>query len=191
MENYTFTQGVYPGGLNDKQEIKILICFILDKLDKSLTKNDITSILQNYGIANYFEASQAFSEIAANNSIVADEKDSSYYLITESGKMIVKELSNTLPSSVKDKALKSAQLYLDRVKSEQENKVTVKKNNRGYSVTCIISGGEFSMLELTLYAPDINAASMIRDNFYKNPGEVYHNIISMLTEDNDFSEQPL
>lgn len=187
MEKNTFTEGIYPGGLNNKQEIKILICFILDKLSKPLKKSDITVILQNYGLANYFEASQAFSEMVANHNIITDETDNNYYVIAESGKMIVEELSNTLPASVKEKALKSAELYLERVKSEQENKVTIKKNDWGYSVTCSVSGGEFNMLELTLYAPDINAASTIRDNFYKDPGNVYHNIIFMLTTDNDFS----
>ena len=126
--------------------------------------------------------------MVANNNIVTDEKDNNYFVITESGKMIVEHLSGTLQSSVKEKALKSAELYLERIKSEQENKVTIQKNDWGYSVKCSVSGGDFNMLELTLYAPDINAASMIRDNFFKNPGNVYHNIIFMLTSDNDFSE---
>ncbi len=191
MEKDTFTEGVYPGGLNKKQEIKILICFILDKLKKPLKKSDITSILQNYGLANYFEASQAFSEMVANNNIAADQEDNNYYVITESGKMIVEQLSDTLPASVKEKTLKSAELYLERVKSEQENKVTIKKTGWGYNVTCSISGGDFNMLELMLYAPDINAASMIRDNFYKNPGEIYNGVISMLTKDSEGSCQPL
>lgn len=183
MENNTFTEGVQPGGLNDKQEIKILICFIMDKLDKPLKKSDITSILQNYGLANYFEASQAFSEMVINASIVADEQDSSYYVITESGKMIVEELSKSLPVTVKEKALKNAESYLERARSEQENKVTIKKTGNGYNVTCSVSGGEFDMLKLTLYAPDINTSSVIRDNFYKDPGEIYNNIISILTSD--------
>ena len=48
----TFSAGVAPGGLRNIQEIKILICYIFDKLDKPLTKNDVTSILQSYEIAN-------------------------------------------------------------------------------------------------------------------------------------------
>jgi predicted transcriptional regulator len=182
MRKDIFTEGVYLGGLNDRQEIKILICFILDKLSKPLKKSDITSTLQNYGLANYFEASQAFSEMVDNNNIAPDENNEGYYVITESGKMIVKELSGTLPATVKEKALKSANTYLERIKSEQENKVSITKNSRGYNVTCCVSDGEFDMLELTLYAPDINMASVIRDNFYKDPSEIYYSILSLLAK---------
>lgn len=183
MDKDTFNEGVSLGGLNEKQEIKILICFILDRLAKPLKKNDVTSILQNYGLANYFEASQAFSEMVVNNNICPDENDENCYTITESGRMIVEELSGTLPATVKEKALKSAELYLERVKSEQENKVSITKNSMGYSVKCSVSDGEFNMLELTIYAPDITAASVIRDNFYKNPSEIYYSIMSLLTKD--------
>ena len=183
MEKDTFTEGIYPGGLNEKQEIKILVCFILDKLSKPLKKSDMTSILQNYGLANYFEASQAFSEMVANNNIASDENDENCYKITESGRMIVEQLSGTLPATIKEKALKSAEIYLERVKSERENKVSITKNSRGYNVSCNISGGEFNMLELTIYAPDINAASVIRDNFHKNPSEIYYSIMSLLTKE--------
>lgn len=183
MKKDTFTQGVSPGGLKEKQEIKILICFILDKLAKPLKKGDVTSILQNYGLANYFEASQAFAEMAASNNICLDEENEGCYVITESGKIIVEELSGILPVTVKEKALKSAEIYLERVKNEQENKVSITKNSNGYNVKCSISDGEFNMLELTLYAPDMNSASIIRDNFYKNPSEIYYTVISLLTRD--------
>ena len=49
-------------------------------------------------------------------------------------------------------------------------------------VNCKISGGDFNMLELGVYAPDINAASIIRDNFYKKPDEIYKNLLTMLTQ---------
>ena len=56
------------------------------------------------------------------------------------------------------------------------------KTEWGYMVKCKISGGDFDMLELGVYAPDISAASIIRDNFYKKPDEIYKNILTMLTQ---------
>ena len=52
MSKNTFVEGISLGGLTDKQEIKILICFLLEKLNRSVRKNDIISILQKYGLAN-------------------------------------------------------------------------------------------------------------------------------------------
>ncbi len=182
MEQNAFTAGIHPGGLTNHQEIKILICFLLDKIKFPLKKNDITSILQNYGLANYFEASQAFSEMVANNNIVLDSEESGEYSITPSGKMIVEELSDMIPVSIREKALKSVDSYMSRLKSEQENKVIIKKNPRGYDVICKISGGEFNMLELKIYAPNLMEATIIRDNFYRSPETLYREIMTYLTK---------
>ena len=182
MEQNAFTAGIHPGGLTNHQEIKILICFLLDKIKFTLKKNDITSILQNYGLANYFEASQAFSEMVANNNIVLDSEESGEYSITPSGKMIVEELSDMIPVSIREKALKSVDSYMSRLKSEQENKVIIKKNPRGYDVICKISGGEFNMLELKIYAPNLMEATIIRDNFYRSPETLYREIMTYLTK---------
>lgn len=182
MEQNAFTAGIHPGGLTNHQEIKILICFLLDKVKFSLKKNDITSILQNYGLANYFEASQAFSEMVANHNIALDSEETGEYSITPSGKMIVEELSDMIPLSVREKAIKSVDSYMSRLKSEQENKVIIKKNPRGYDVICKISGGEFNMLELKIYAPNLMEATIIRDNFYRSPETLYREIMTYLTK---------
>lgn len=183
MSNDAFSAGVVPGGLKDKQEIKILICFLLDKTEQNFTKNDITSILQMQGLANYFEVSQAFEEMVNNNNIVEDKENNHYYVLTPTGKIIVDELGASLPVSVREKALDSAQRYFSRLKSEQENTVTIRKNQFGYSVSCKVSGGEFNMMELKLYAPDMHTAVTIRDNFYHDPSAVYNSVMAILGRD--------
>ena len=119
MSKNTFVEGISLGGLTDKQEIKILICFLLEKLNRSVRKNDIISILQNYGLANYFEASQAFSDMIFNKNITLDDENKNYYKTTESGKMIVSELSGSLPASIREKAIKCANDYFLLLKREQ------------------------------------------------------------------------
>ena len=182
MKQDAFTAGICPGGLTSHQEIKILICYLLYNTKLSLRKNDIASILQNYGLANYFESSQAFSEMLASNNIASNTEEEGGYHVTPSGKIIVEELSETLPLSVREKALKSVEEYMARLKRERENKVMIKKNPRGYDVICKISGGEFNMLELKIYAPNMMEATTIRDNFYKSPELLYRNIMTYLTK---------
>lgn len=183
MNKNVFSAGVVPGGLKDKQEIKILICFILDKIGHSFKKSDLTSIIQMQSLANYFEVSQAFEEMIAAKNIVLDEDNDGCYILTQTGKMIVDELAVSLPVSVREKAIKSAETYFQRIKSKQENSVIIKKNKFGYNVLCKVSGGEFNMMELTLYAPDMNTAVTIKDNFYRDPGDVYNSVMNILTSD--------
>ena len=86
--------------------------------------------------------------------------------------------------TVRENALKSANAYLKRLKTEEENTVNIKKTPFGYTVNCKVSGGEFNMLEIKLYAPDITAATVIKNNFYKMPEKIYETVVSMLTKEN-------
>ena len=69
MKYDTFSAGVEPGGLRNKQEIKVLICYMLVNVKEGISKNDLLTILQANGIANYFEAGEAFSDLLGSNNI--------------------------------------------------------------------------------------------------------------------------
>ena len=116
--------------------------------------------------------------VAANNLIKYDDRK---YIITDTGKMIVEELSRNIPLTVREKAIKAVEEYFSRMKSEKENKVTIRKNANGYDVTCSVLDGNFEMMKLKLYAPDILAATTIKNNFYKNPSEIYSELLYKLT----------
>ncbi len=183
MEQKGFSAGVLPGGLRGKQEIKILVCYMVNRFPNKLAKSDINNILQNYGLANYFETSQAFDEMVSAENIFKDENGLFY--VSKSGEMIANELAGNLPLSVKEKAINGTEEYFKRVKSEKENKVTIKKNERGYDVTCSVLDGKFEMLKIKIYAPDIEAAMLIKNNFYKSPGNLYRNILAQLAAPED------
>lgn len=181
-----FSAGVEPGGLRSKQDIKVLICYMLCKLHAPLKKNDIISLLQNNGLANYFEASEAFSELLSSKNISSSDK-LNFYDVTESGRIISDQLNCSLPLTVREKATKAASKLLKRIKSEEENKVKIEKNDCGYNVTCSISGGDFDLLTFTMYVPDMDQAEKVKENFYSDPGGVYRSILAILTGNKDLA----
>ena len=65
-----FTGGIEPGGLRTKNEIRILICYLLASVNAPLSKNDILSIIQDNGLANYFEVTDALSELTEHGNVV-------------------------------------------------------------------------------------------------------------------------
>lgn len=64
MEFDAFNGGVEPGGLRSKDEIRILICYLLASVGDPLSREDIISIVRDNGLANYFETVDAISEMA-------------------------------------------------------------------------------------------------------------------------------
>ena len=63
MEYDAFAGGIEPGGPRNTAEIGILICYMLDNINKPFPKDDLVSVIQENGIANYFETISAVSEL--------------------------------------------------------------------------------------------------------------------------------
>lgn len=187
MNKDTFLGGVEPGGLRSKKDIKVLICYIFCQIG-SMGKQDILSALQAKGLANYFEAGEAFSELVYGKNVSFD-KDSGKYILNESGRMISDELYNSIPRSVREKALDSVKLTLKRAKNEEENKLKIEKNDFGYDVVGNISGGEFDLLSFKLYVPDMEQAEKVKENFRKDPEAFYQTVLSVLTRKKEMGNE--
>ena len=122
MDNSTFNQGVAPGGLRDRTEIKLLICYLLKTLKRSLTRSHINEILQEYRIANYFEVNTAISELVTAGQLTSDLTDGDEEIsLTSRAKLDVGLLERDLPRSVKEKAIRSALKILQRERIEKES----------------------------------------------------------------------
>ncbi len=175
----TFDEGISLGGMRSKSEIRTLICYMLKSVSTPMTKENVISALMEKGLANYFECGSCFEDLLRNNNI--EEVEENKYTITKAGELIARELEDTLAPTVRERAVQCALTLIERERKEKDNKVTIKKGENGYTVTCTISGGDMDLLSFSLYVPDITQARLIRKNFYKNPTMFYSVIIAMLT----------
>lgn len=191
MRQDAFTGGVEPGGLWNKNDIRILLCYLLASVDAPLSGEDIEKIVQERSLANYFEVRDALAalEQLGNVARVAE----GLYTVTQAGREIADSLDATLPLSVRDKALEAAFLLLAQARAERENRVETRKTDRGYQVTCHVSGGETELMSIRLYVPDRTQAEMVKRNFHRDPGAVYRLLLYSLAGENellrDFSEE--
>ena len=95
-----WSEGVEPGGLRNKDEIKMLICYLLKTIDQPISMEQIGNIMQDQGIANYFEAMDAVSDLISNGSISSEFVEEKQILsATEIGKSAVEvvEAANRPP----------------------------------------------------------------------------------------------
>ena len=181
MDSSALTAGIEPGGLRDKKEIKLLICYMLSSVQSGLSKNDIISVMQNNGLANYFEIADAFSDLLQSGNIVLMPEDDSLYTVTPTGRMISKQLDISLPISVRERALSATLNLLAREKCERENSVNIQKTDNGYTVTCHSSGGEMDLMSFSLYVPDKLQAKLVKKNFHSDPERVYRCMLALVT----------
>lgn len=187
----TFDEGIEPGGLREKDQIKILICYILKNTHSPLSTENIIEVLQKNGLANYFESVDALSDLIKNGNVVLDKEDKPYYTVSDSGKTISRQLESELPQSVKDRAMGAVLMLLEQEKTEKENTVSIKKTEKGYQVNCAVSDGQMDLFTFSLYVPEHTQAKAIKRNFHKNPEFIYQVMIAVLTGNKEFAADVL
>jgi len=184
MEYDAFSGGLAPGGLRNKDEIKILICYLLHQVDRPLKKELVIEALLYDGLANYFEVGEAIYDLVRRENIVSkiigDEETLS---LTPNGQNIALRLERDLPRSVREKAVKTALRMLTRERNERENRVSISSGENGISVTCTVLDGEAELMKLSLLVGDKLQADQVKNAFYDQPGLLYAAVISTLTGD--------
>ena len=189
MKQDAFSAGVEPGGLWHKNDIRILLCYILASVNAPLSRQDLTRIIQEKGLANYFEVEDALASLLTQGNIAQDQEGRC--TVTPAGQEIADSLDATLPLSVRDKALEAAFTLLAQAKAQRENRVDLTKTKRGYQITCHISDGEMDLMAISLYVPDKAQAKMVRERFYRDPEGVYKLVLASLTGDTGLAREYL
>lgn len=188
MEFDALTGGIEPGGLRSKSDIRLLICYLLSSIDAPLSKQDIIQIMQENGLANYFEVMDSLAEMIEKGTI----DSTSYNALNEAddcvicnsiSRNIAKQLDTTLPLSVRDRAVTAAFSLLAKAKREKENHVDIIETKQGYQVECHISGGEMDLMFFKIYVPDLHQARMVKEKFQLNPERIYSILLASVTDD--------
>ena len=189
MQFDAFTGGVEPGGLRSQNDIRLLICYLLSSVKEPLAKNDIVLVLQDAGLANYFEASSALSDVLAKGNADTLEDNPDLCVANDNTREISAQLVTTLPPSVRDHAVEGALNLLAMARRERENKVEIEKQqDGGYQVTCHISGGDRDLMCIDLYVPDQYQARAVKKHFHRNPEKIYQVLLCLMTGNQEYLE---
>ena len=191
MKFDAFTGGIEPGGLRTKNEIRILVCYLLTSVGAPLAKSDLIAIAVENGLANYFELADAIAEMTENGIVTASGPDGELCSPTEKGRMISKQLDSELPATVRSRALSAAVNLLAKQKREQENRVEISPEGKGYRVACHISGGKADLMNFSLAVPDLAQANLVKANFQKSPETVYRMMLALVTGELDVASDIL
>lgn len=177
-----FASGIALGGLRYMLEIKILVCYMLSRVNEPMSRKQLCDCLQEAGLVNYFDLNEAIDNLLTQKMIQEEEYlNETCLTVTEAGKSNAETLETTLTRTLREKAVNAALRLLARARAERETKVNITKTDTGYSVSFAIDGLGENLLTLSLYAADILQAEQLKENFLNNPSSVYSSIIDLLT----------
>ena len=183
--------GIEPGGLRTRSNVRLLICYILNSLQKPIKKDYVITSMQKNGIANYFEIIDAFVDLKNKENIVLTDESLDTYTVSSSGKLIASNLAEDLPKTIRERALSTVCDLMMQEQSAGENTTEIIKQKNGYMVDCHIKGGESDLFSFQIYVPDSKQARLVRRNFQSNPEMIYKMMIATVTGNSEFAEQTL
>jgi predicted transcriptional regulator len=170
------------GSSRELAQNKVILLYLIDRIDMPVSNLQITKIMLENRLMNYFFLQQFLNELCKAGYLQAKEEGKKeFYSITESGKQILDYFKTIIPQGIKksiDNAKKS-------IRSKIRNETLVKAEIRtdfesGYMVKCSIHEDNFSLMDLYLAAGTRDDADAIRNNFKNNPQLIYEKIIALL-----------
>lgn len=178
--NAAFTAGVRFGGLNDRTEIKILICYLLHAVKVPLCHQILTETIIGQELVNYFELQDALTHLL-EQSIIEDKDDS--YFITAAGIEISKELEKSLPFSVKERAYKAAIELLQYEALKKQNKTSIVPiKSGGFNLNCTIADKDLVLFAFDVLMPDEKSAKFAEERFVKYGQDIFKCVLGITTD---------
>lgn len=177
--------------LDDTYEVKILVAYFLWQLARPITRSQLDEIVTADGRVNYFLYSEAVEQMLAGGMILKTQlEDGEYYILSEKAKNGANDFKRLVPKSFRDRILASGLRYFAKLKNDNDVKVTVEKNSRGYTVSCLCTEGELVLMDMKLFAPDEEQAQMLRDQINLNPTEFYASVIDYAIDNKEYNPEP-
>ncbi len=174
-----FDEGVAAGGLRNTVQIKILFEFLARALSGQVSKEILLQAVTISSLANYFEASQALDELIGSGNLAESENGIE---LTGKGNSNLNELLPDLPVTVRETALGDSYEALKKAKIKQSNSASVEDRGDHYDVICTVRHGGDALMSLTLYAPDLQTALSLAQNFRNDPEKIYSQVMNVFYE---------
>ncbi len=179
MKRDTFSAGVEPGGLHSHNEIKILICYMLNGVHEPLPRAAVLDILSGGGMANFFDASAAIDDLVERGNLT--ETDGGLLQVTETGRHAAATLADMIPFTLRERSVSAGLRLLARQHSERDNRAEIAQNpNGGWTVTCSV-GTTVPLLRFEVLVGDELQAAQVRDRFLDDPLLLYQSLIGILS----------
>ncbi len=182
MDFNAFVGGIEPGGLTNDFEVKILICFLLKKIEQPLSFDQINEILQKTGFVNYFEFVEAVSELQKTDHIrpVPNGEGAEVYELTEIGAATAQTFHHTLPLSVREKTVEAARELIQMQKKLEEIEVRYHAVSDGYILSMKMKDIGSDLMNLDVFIPTEDECIAIRERIYADPLLLYKALLAVM-----------
>ncbi len=181
-----FVGGIEPGGLTNDFEVKILVCFLLENIARPLTFDELSEIFQNTGLVNYFEFAEAVSDLEKTGHIRREKSEdgTEQLALTGVGSVTAQTFQKTLPLSVREKTIETAQQFLQTEKCMEEVEITYAPVPDGYILKLVMRDIGSDLLEMKVFLPTEEECLLLKERIVEDPALFYSRmLLTMMGEE--------
>ncbi len=163
---------------------KLMVLYMMEKVEFSLTNAQICSFFLDKGYTSYFTIQSVLSELTESNLIAQQVvQNTSYYTITPGGEQTIGFFRNNISQSIQD----DLDQYLKENRLQFRNEVSILadyyKNTSGeISVRCRVKEKQTDLIDLTLSVPDETQAKAICQQWQKKCQPIYEFVMKELLQ---------
>ncbi len=184
-----------PAPLRDKNEIKIFILFLLDKIGYPLDYNTIGSIVVQDGIVRYFDFADCFFQLldaghvaparegTEQVSLSEGEAGEERFEVTATGREVAHVLGDNLMITVREQGIRSALRHLSLQRMGADVDQHHEPLAEGFMYHCSIKDKTGTILGVDLRLDDRRQLEKITRNFAERPEIIYRGILALLSGD--------
>lgn len=165
-------------------ENKILILYILNKINKPINNDNLLKLVLSIQDMNYFYFQQFVLDLLEVRYIVSHSvENETIYEISELGKETLSLTKDMLPGIIKlkiDSTIKDELNEIEEASSVTSEFIAYRENE--FTVKCKIIENNTTIFEVQSFAGSRDQAKLISDNWEKNSDKIYPEIMKLLTQ---------
>lgn len=160
---------------------KLILLYMLDNLEFPLTNSQISEFVLERGYTDYFTLQQTIYDLLASDLIVSENvRNSTRYIITESGRETINMFNSKLSSAIKE----DIQTFFQEKKYQLRKEIDLQADyypiDKEYMVHCMIREKKAVLLELKLNVVTKEQAVHICDHWQKDSEEIYNYLVQKM-----------
>lgn len=163
-------------------ESKVLILYILNKVGKSISHNELLELVVSILDMNYFYFEQFLLDLLEDNYLNKYQKENDdIYELTDAGKEALSLTLDILPGILKLKVDSKFKENFETIKDKYSISAEYSPiTETDFSVTCKIIENNNTIFHLELYAGSRDQAKKIVNNWNNNASSIYPEIFNLL-----------
>lgn len=165
-------------------ENKVLILYILDKLNKPINNESLLHLVLSVQDMNYFYFQQFLLDLLEDKYVIGYTKEEkTMYKITDLGRETLSLTEDLLPGITKLKIDTALKTEVDEVQNYNHAvSEFIPRNENEFLVKCKLIQNNMTTFELNLKANSREQAKYIADKWESEHEEIYPIILEMLTK---------